>query len=62
MVQDISRTDCSRTAGKQKKKGKEKKKNKSINNMHVDKLPEQWKKSISGRSSTFNTDVAKIIK
>lgn len=45
-----------------KKKGKEKKKNKSINNMHIDKLPEQWKKSISGRSSTFNTDVAKIIK
>lgn len=47
MVQDISRTDCSRTAGKHKKKkkrGKEKKKNKSINNMHIDKLPEQWKK------------------
>lgn len=33
---------------KKKKKGKEKKKNKSINNMHIDKLPEQWKKVYLG--------------
>lgn len=41
-----------------KKRRESKEENKSINNMHIDKLPGQWNKSIFGSA----TAVAKIIK